>query len=229
MTTRQQRRLQLAEQVCRLVIRHHSCGLEPKEGYRPDVVAALHMMQSFAEKDGNLKPGALHWLGEAAVAIENAVYAWMNAVGLDPKTFEKQEAQAMAMDIAKDALGPEYEAEYEQTDEVSPGLRFYSGKTADERAFSLVQDFSSGQIKTPDELRIAIAAEILESEYGARRPFLDYSEVIFRNCDSHRTGTLTEAEERAFHDAVSKATCDLLCESSRWMDLRPAKPVGDPK
>ena len=220
MTTRQQRRLELAEQVCRLVMRHQSCGLEPKEGYRPDVVAALYLMQVFAEKEGNLKAGSLHWLGELAAAIEKALHAWMNAVGLDPRTFEKPESQAMAMDLAKDALGPEYEAEYEQTAEVPPQHRFYSGKTADERAFTLVQDFSSGQIKTPDELRMAIAADVLEAEHVARQPFIDYSEVIFRGCETHRTGQMSGAEEEAFHAAVSKATMDLLCEAGRWMNLQ---------
>lgn len=210
MTTRQERRLSRAEAVCHLVMRDQTCGLETRP-YTPDVVFALRFMQSEAEKQENLEPGSIHWLGSLADSIKGAIFEWMESVGIDPKSYEKQATQRMAMELAKDALGAEYEGEPRQIGDAERYAPWVE-KTADERASSLSLEFHSGKIRSHEELRIAMAAEILEAEQVAREPFLKYARSIFQACED---GVSKEGE-----DAMKEGTVNLLAEAGRWMNLK---------
>ena len=214
MTSKQQLRLERAERVCRLVMRHHSCGLVENEGYCPDVISALHFMETEGEKKHALKPGSLYWLGTLAEQIRKYLFAWMESVGLDPRSYEKQATQRMAMELAQEALGPGYEGEVGQTDEAKKFTPWVE-KTADERASGLVQEFASGKVRDHEELRMAIAADILEAEHAARAPFLQYADTIFQACEDARGGEIPgDAQER-----MKEGTVSLLAEASRWMNL----------
>ena len=215
MTSKQSLRLERAEAVCCLVMRHQSCGLVENEGYCPDVVSALHFMEAEGEKQGALQPGSLYWLGALAEQIREQLFRWMESIGLDPRSYEKQATQRMAMELAQEALGPEYEAEAGQTDEAKKFTPWVE-KTADERASVLMQEFGSGRIKGNEELRLAIAADILEAEQAARAPFLQYAGTIFQVCEDARGGEIpSDAQER-----MKDGTCKLLAEASWWMDLK---------
>lgn len=212
MTTRQQQRLQLAERVCALVMRDHSCGFGDAP-YRPDVVNALYFMQSRGEKEGALAAGSLHWLTEHGKQIEAAVFAWMQSVGIDPRSHEKAEAKRMALELAKHALGPEYEGEIEQL----PGAVPWVERTAQDRADALIQEYASGKIHGHEELRIAIAADLLEAETAARAPFLEYCNVIFQVMeDARERDGLSEEQQKSIHEA----TAALLRTAARWMTIR---------
>ncbi|HXI90503.1 MAG TPA: hypothetical protein VNH18_23490 [Bryobacteraceae bacterium] len=176
MTERQKKRLIAAERVCSLVARDTGAGFDDRR-YEPNVITALHMMQRRAEELGNFKPGSCHPIGDLAKEIESALHAWLSFVGIDPATYAKSNAALNYMALAKDALGPEYEAEFV---EQAADVKFkWPERTADERAAGVAGEFFAGRIKGFDELRIAIAGEILESETKAREPFLDYARRIF--------------------------------------------------
>jgi len=209
MTTRQQKRLELAEAVCRLAMRHRSCGLVEKEGYRPDVTVALHVMQRAAEREGNLKPGALHWLGDAAVELGKAIFEWMEAVGIDPKSHDKAEAKLMAMEIAREVGGEGFEGDITQTEDAK---RVWVERTADDRAADVVQEISAGKIKGFGEIRMAIAAEILEAEHVAREPFVRASNAMYE-ATKHPVDDVGEPLRTAF--------CEMMKAAWRWLDLEP--------
>jgi hypothetical protein len=173
-------------------------------------------MQSEGEKQEALESGSLHWLGKLAEDIQAALFRWMESVGVDPKSYEKQASQRMAMELAKEAFGIDYEGEIEQLGEAKKYTPWVE-KTADERASSIIQEFSSGTIRTHEELRIAIAADILESEMKARGPFLEYANAIF---DGIEAGFSEQSQE-----CVTKATSQLLAEASRWMHFQPQSAV----
>lgn len=210
MTTRQQRRLELAEQVCRLVMRHQSCGLVEEEGYRPDLVVALHLMQREAEKAGNLNNGSLHWLGEHADAIQQVLFAWMEEVGIDPCSRDKAETKLMAMNMVRDAFGPGYEGEIEQ---LPKAKRRWVEKTADDRAAAVAQEIASGKLRIFDEMRIAIAAEILEAEHVARDPFVEaVAEILSVGKKSKETGETPTDED------LNKVWRKLFLVAGRWIE-----------
>jgi hypothetical protein len=211
MTTRQQLRLERAEAVCRLAMRHHTCGLVDAEGYRPDVIGALYAAEREALRAGHLELGSLPWIREHAEALQSALFAWMEAVGIDPASREKAETQLVAMEMVTAAAGLGYEANVVQL----PGARQrWVEHTADERAASIAQEFCAGKIKGLDELRIAIAGEILEAEFQARDPFVQYATAIFQSCEDAKVSG-PEAQERALVDA----TAHLLQAAARWMNI----------
>jgi hypothetical protein len=209
MTSRQKLRLELAEQVCRIAMRHHSCGLVESEGYRPDAVVGLYVMQREAEYKGRLAPGSLHWLSDAGEELQAAIFRWMESVGLDPKSHDKAEAKLMAMELAKDALGPEFESDIEQTETTK---RKWVERTADDRAAGIAQEFFAGKIKGMDELRIAIAGEILEAEHVVRDPFVVFALAIFHTAKE-------QGEDSA--EKLTTACSELLRAAWRWMGIEP--------
>lgn len=213
MTSRQQLRLDLAERVCRLVTRHRCCGLNEAEGYEPDVVSALHFAQAQQERIGGLARGSLHWLGEHGENIRSALFAWMEACGVDPVAQDKAETKLTAMELAKDALGSEYEGEARQ---LPSAKRVWVERTADERAASVAQEFLSGKIRGFDELRIAIAGEILEAEHIARDPFVQFAREMFDTVVSKQS---KEEDEKRMGEAAK----GLLMAAWRWMGINPPR------
>jgi hypothetical protein len=209
MTPRQQRRLELAERLCRLVMRNSTCGLVESEGYQPDVVSAMHFAHARILIEGKLPPDSLPHMTRHAEAIKKAVYEWMEAVGIDPQSCDKAEAKRMALDMAQEVFGSGYEADIEQ---LPTAKRVWVEKTADDRAAVVAQEYCSGKIKGFEELRIAIAAEILEAEHVARDPFVEYAKAIFRVVEDKGEG----AEKR-----LTGAITDLLKQSWRWMGVVP--------